>query len=66
MAAILRARVRRAISGPDSLGHQCIIKLPKRARLGSGNGRGTLVEVLEIVIVIAVQSTNRDRFLGTL
>src|SRR5271154_6911407 len=49
----------------DSLSHQRIIKLLKRPRLGSGHGGGTLVEILEIMIVISVQPTNGRWLLRT-
>src|SRR5712691_6075280 len=48
----------------DPLGDQSLVKLLERTRLGSGQGRGTLEQVLEIVIVI--QPANRDRLLGAL
>src|SRR6266852_1155800 len=50
----------------DPFGDQRIVKLLERSALGSGNGRGTLVEILQIVIVIAIQSTNRDLLLRSL
>src|SRR5229473_8719799 len=50
----------------DPLGDQSLVKLLERARLGSGQGRGTLEQILEIVIVIAIQPANRDRLLGAL
>ena len=43
----------------DPLGHQRIGKLLKWFRLGSGHSGSTLVETLEIMIVISVQPTNR-------
>jgi len=47
----------------DPLGDQSLVKLLERTRLGSGQGRGTLEQILEIVIVIAIQPANRDRLL---
>jgi hypothetical protein len=51
---------------PDSLGHQRIVKFFKRASLRSGHGGGTLEWMLQFVIVIAIQPTNRGRFLRPL
>ncbi|MGC2066475.1 MAG: hypothetical protein WA641_09565, partial [Candidatus Acidiferrales bacterium] len=49
---------------PDSLSHQRIVKLLERARLRSGHGGSTLEKILQFVIVIAIQPTNRGRLLG--
>src|SRR5271170_6239669 len=51
---------------PDSLGHQRIVKLFERARLRSGHGGGTFEYILQFVIVIAIQTTNRSRSLRAL
>ena len=51
---------------PDSLGHQRIVKLFERASLGSGHGGSTLEKILQLVIVIAIQPTNRSRLLRAL
>ena len=46
---------------PDSFGYQRIVKLLERTRLGSGHGGSTLEYILQLVIVIAIQPTNRSR-----
>src|SRR5271170_4916980 len=51
---------------PDSLGHQRIVKLFERARLGSRYGCSTFEYILQFVIVIAIQSANRGRLLRPL
>ena len=51
---------------PDSLSHQRIVKLFERAGLGSGHGGSTLKYILQFMIVIAIQPTNRGRFLRAL
>ena len=51
---------------PHSLGHQTIVKLLERSGLGSGHRGGTLEQILQIVIVIAIQPTNRRRLLRAL
>ena len=51
---------------PDSLGQQRIVKLFERASLGSGHGGSTLEKILQFVIVIAIQPTNRSRSLRAL
>src|SRR3989475_11422291 len=50
----------------DPLSDQSLVKLLERTRLGSGQGRGTLEQIFEIVIVIAIQPANRDRLLRAL
>jgi hypothetical protein len=51
---------------PHSLRHPRIVKLLERSGPGSGHGGSTLEQILQIVIVIAVQPANRDRLLGAL
>jgi hypothetical protein len=45
---------------PDSLSYPRIVILLEGTGLGSGHRCGTFEQVLQIVIVIAIQSTNRD------
>jgi hypothetical protein len=45
----------------DALGDQLSVKLLERAGLGHGYGRRTLEQIFEIVIMIAIQTANRDR-----
>jgi hypothetical protein len=46
-----------------SLGYSLIVKLLKRTILSSGHGGRTFEQILQIMIVIAIQPTNRDRLL---
>jgi hypothetical protein len=51
---------------PNALSRQTIVRLLERSRLGSGQRGGTLEQVLQIVIVIAIQPTNPGRLLRAL
>jgi len=51
---------------PHSLGHQRIVKLLERTRLGSRYGCGTFKYVLQFVIMIAIQPANRSRLFRAL
>src|ERR1700677_308782 len=51
---------------PHSLGQQAFVKLLERSGLGSGHRGSTLEQVLQIVIVIAIQPTNRSRLFRAL
>src|SRR5580658_646848 len=51
---------------PHSLGQQTFVKLLERSGLGSSHRGSTLEQVLEIMIVIAIQPTNRGRLLRAL
>ena len=50
----------------DPLGHQRIVKLLERSGLGSSDGRSALVEILQIVVVIAIHPANRHLLLRAL
>src|SRR5229473_5731453 len=50
----------------DPFGDQRIVELPERSGLGSSDGRSTLEQILQIVIVMAIQLTNRDLLLRPL
>ena len=51
---------------PHPFGNESSIELLERASLGGGEGRGTLEQVLEIVIMIAVEPAKRYLLLRSL
>src|ERR1700719_4637838 len=51
---------------PHSLGNQSLVKLAKRSGGGTGSGGCTLKDILQIVIMVRIQSTKLLWFLGTL
>ncbi len=51
---------------PDALGQQSCVELLKRPRFARGHDRCTLKQILQIVVLVSVQSANGDLFLRSL
>src|SRR2546425_12528086 len=65
MAAILRARVRRTIVGLMPFASESLLEILKWSGLYTRPGGGSFEQTFQIVVVVLVQATNRDLFLGT-
>ena len=63
IVAIFLAKVSRAISGRMPLANNCRIELREGTGLGRSHDRRSLEKILQIVIVISVQSANLDLLL---
>ena len=66
MAAILRAKVRRAISGFIPFVQQRHVELTQRTHTTAGSGGGSFEDLFHFVVVIPIESTNLLRFFRTL
>jgi len=63
MAAILRAKVRRAIGGFMPLSDASLVEILERPSCGSRSGGSSLKDIFQIMIVIFVQSADGHSFL---
>ena len=66
MAAMLRASVRRAISGFIPLGQQTRVEIVERSPATAGPGGRALEDFFHLMVVISIQTTNLLGFLGAL
>ena len=66
MAAILRANVRRATSALIPLSSKPHIKLAERTHPTVGSSRRSLEDILHLMVVILIQTTELRGLLGTL
>ena len=67
MAAILRASVRRAISGfIHALGQQSRVEIVERSPATAGPGGRALEDLFHLMVVVLIETTDLLRFLGTL
>jgi hypothetical protein len=66
MAAIFRARVRRAMLGRIPILHQGSIEILQRPGAFDGRDGRPLQEIFQIMIMVAVQATHRDALAVTL
>src|SRR5207302_2026649 len=64
--AILRASVRRAISGFIPLGKQTSVEVVQRSSTTTGARGCTFEDLLHLVVVILIETTNLRWFFGTL
>ena len=66
IAAIFRAKVRRAIVWLHAFGEQALVEIVERSLAAAGHGRRTLEDGFQIMIMILIEPTQLLWFLGTL
>src|SRR5437764_13149652 len=64
IAAILRASVRRAIVGLMPFSQRSLIEVLERSGTHTGHGGRSFEQTFQVMIVVLVQTPNRNNFLG--